>query len=642
MFDLFRSRDKAVRYLLGALLGVVALSMVITLIPGFGSSSGNSPDDQVVAEIGKTPLTAREVQTEMQGLVRNKQIPAELMQAYMPQRLDQMITERAVAYEADRMGYEVPDAELAATIRGIFPKFFQNGQLVDKTSYEQALAQQGYTINDFETNLRKQMQLKRLWDLALEGTIITPQEAKQEFQRRNDKLKIAYVAFKPDNLKSQVKVTTEELQGYFNGNKAGFTEPEKRDLVILVADQDKIAAGIDITDAQLQQVYSARKESFRTPERVKVRHILFMTTGKSQEEVAKIKAKAEDTRKQLTNANFGDIAKKLSEDPGSKDKGGELGYVTRGQMVKNFEAACFSQKPGDISGLVTTEYGFHIIQVEEKQDAHLQTFDEVKTQLAGDAKRAQVTERMQAAIEDARAAMVKAPGNYDQIAQQYGLALEKATNLPAGTPIPGIPPGPEMETALSGLKAKEVSQVFQVSPTKLAIAEITNLTPARPSTFAEAESKVRENFSTMRAQALAADRGKQAADRIKAGEDPQKIAKEMAGDYKAPEPFTMEGTVEGIGAGNTFFEGFSKPAGTVLGPLNVIGQQVVAKVIAKVPADMAGFEAQRETITTQLKQKRAQQRKALFEDSILAKLIKEGKVKKHNDTIKRLMGGMRG
>src|SRR3974377_1907180 len=145
MFDLFRSRDKAVRYVLGGMLMLVALSMVVTLIPGFGSAT--RADDPVVAEIGKDVITVRQVQNELQSLVRNRQVPSEMLQIYAPQFIDQMIMERAVSYEAERVG----------AVRSVMPRFFNNGQLIDKAAYEQFLADKGMSIPEFEAMVRKQI-----------------------------------------------------------------------------------------------------------------------------------------------------------------------------------------------------------------------------------------------------------------------------------------------------------------------------------------------------------------------------------------------------------------------------------------------------------------------------------------------------
>lgn len=642
MFDLFRSRAKAVRYLLGGMLTIVAVSMVITLIPGWGSSTGSSNEDNVVAVVGKDEITVRDVQNDLQTLVRNKQIPAEMMQVYAPQYIDQMITERAVAYEARRRGFSIPDSELASTIRSILPRFFNNGQLIDKVAYQQFLEQQGMTIPEFEANLRKQLLLKRLTDLALEGVIVTPQEAEQEYKTQNEKLKVELISFKPDDLKTQVKVTPEELRAYYNSNKEGFTEPEKHDLVLLIADQNKIAAAIDIPEAQLRAAYNARRTEFQTPERVQVRHILLKTTGKSPAEVEKIRAKAEDILKQLKNgADFAELAKKYSEDPGSAQKGGDLGWVVRGQTVKNFENTAFSLKPKELSGVITTEYGFHILQVMDKQEAHTQPFEEVKNQIAADLKKQMVFDRMQNAIEQARAALVKNPNDAEQIAKQFNLEYIVAKDLASGQPVPQLGSVPDLETTLAGMKKGDITPVFQAGADKLAVAELTNITPSQVAPFEKAEANIREKFVSQRAMALAVDRAKQAVDKLRAGEDINKVAKELGGEVKTPPEFTLSGAVEGVGSASVFSEGFSKPVGTILGPLNVFNQQVVAKTLEKTPADMTKFAAERDKIIEDLKRKKAQERRDLFYDSILAKLIKEGKVKKHNDTIKRLVASYR-
>ena len=181
MFDLFRSRDKAVRYVLGGMLMLVALSMVVTLIPGFGSAT--RADDPVVAEIGKDVITVRQVQNELQSLVRNRQVPSEMLQIYAPQFIDQMIMERAVSYEAERLGFQVTDAELATAVRSVMPRFFNNGQLIDKAAYEQFLADKGMSIPEFEAMVRKQILMGRLQNLVMEGIVVTPRRSRHSSRR---------------------------------------------------------------------------------------------------------------------------------------------------------------------------------------------------------------------------------------------------------------------------------------------------------------------------------------------------------------------------------------------------------------------------------------------------------------------------
>src|SRR5581483_2487871 len=183
MFDLFRSRDKAVRYLLGALLMLVALSMVITLVPGFGSSSG--AQDPVLAEVAGQTITVPEVPRAIHAAARSRSLPAEMMPHYIPRLIEQLLTERALAYEARRLGYKISEADIAAAIQGLSPNLFQDGKFVGKDAYAAVLAQQNLSIQDFERDLGRQLLATRLRNVALEGSLVSPQEIEQEFKKRN-------------------------------------------------------------------------------------------------------------------------------------------------------------------------------------------------------------------------------------------------------------------------------------------------------------------------------------------------------------------------------------------------------------------------------------------------------------------------
>src|SRR5262249_616616 len=154
------------------------------------------------------------------------------------------------------------------------------------------------------------------------------------------------------------------------------------------------------------------------------RHILLMTTGKSAAEEATIKAKSEELLKQVKGGgNFAELAKKNSEDPGSKDKGGDLDWVVKGQTVPEFEQALFNLKPNEISGVVKTQYGFHIIQSLEKQEAHVKTLDEVKPELLAELKNQMGQNQVQAGLDNVAAALKKTPQQVEQVAAQYNLSV---------------------------------------------------------------------------------------------------------------------------------------------------------------------------------------------------------------------------
>jgi peptidyl-prolyl cis-trans isomerase D len=644
MFDLFRSRDKAVRYLLGALLGLVAVSMVITLIPGFGM--GSAPQEQVVAQIGRDSLTTREVQTTIQGALRGRQIPPEMVQFYVPQLIDQMITERAVAYQASQMGFKVTDEEVANAIRSMLTQYFPNGDITQQ-GYAQFLSSQGLTVDEFERNIRQNLLLLRLQNLALEGAIVTPSEVQEEYRRKNDKIKVQYVKYTPPkDLRSGVTVTPEEIRAYYNSQKAQFTTPEKRSLVLLIADEAKIGATVQVPEQELRAAYSSNIDQYRTPERVHVRHILIKTTDKSKEDVAKAEAKANDLLKQIrAGADFAKLAKENSDDPGSAQKGGDLDWVTRGQTVPNFENSAFSLKPNEISNVIKTEYGYHILQVLGKEQAKVKSFEEVKDQIAAERKRQAVFDRMQQVMDQARAELAKTPANAEQIATKYGLTIETVEKHGSGESIPEVGTSTEVENALTGLKQGEVSPVFQIGQNKLGVVEITQVFPSHPAELADVEKDIRERLTAQKTQQIANQKVKEATDKLKAGAaggDLAALAKQVGGEVKTSDLFTSEGAAEGIGSASYLAEGFSKPVGSTVGPFTVGNDVFLAKVVEKQPADMSKLPAERESIVLALKRKHAQERKEMFEDGLMAELIKQGKVKKYQDTITRIVQGYRG
>jgi peptidyl-prolyl cis-trans isomerase D len=637
MFDLFRSRAKAVRIMLGAMLTMVALSMLVYLIPGAGMPVG-SADDQVVAEIGKEAVTVPEVDQQIRNVLGNRQLPADLMASYIPQIVDQAISDRAVAYEAQQLGFQVTDQELAKTLRSL-----QFGNL-PPDQYRQYVEQQmGMSVQDFENNVRLKNYQDAIQMVALEGIIVTPAEVEAQYHKQNDKLKLDYIAFDPTKLAADVKPSAEDLKAYFDKNRNLFVVPEARDVQLVIADQAKVAASIQVSDAQIQNYYNSHKDQYRTPERVHARHILLSTTNKPKDEIPKIQAKAEDLLKQIrAGADFAKLAEKNSDDPGSASKGGDLGWVVRGQMVKNFEDTVFSLKPKEVSNVVTTEYGFHIIQVLEKEPARLQPLDEVKDQIAATLRNQTVFDRMQNLTDQAHAELLKSPKDAQQIAQKLGLLFVTADKFSQGGTLPELGADAQTGAAIMSLKPGEVSQELQ-SGNKLAIAEVTAIYAAHPAEMSEVEAKVRKAYTENHAMDLAAEKSKKAADLLKQnGGDLKAAAKSVGMDVKTSDFFTRSGAIEGVGSASALGDVFDKPVGTIIGPIATgAGPTLLGKIVARQDADMSKLAQDRDSIVTQLKGQKAQQRVLLFQDSVLSALIRQGKIKKHQDVINRLIARYR-
>ncbi len=633
MFDLFRSQDKMKRIMLGGILGIVSIGMLLYLIPGQNVPTMGS-ENQVVAEVGGTKITTREVYRRIQGTFKNNPLPPDVLEVYVPQLIEAMVADQAVAYEAQRMGFKVSDEELARQIRS-------TPQLATLTpeQYQMTIEQMGYTVPEFEGDMRKNAAENILKDMAAEGVVVTPQEVENAYRQTNEKIKLAYIAFSPDKFKAEVKPTPAELQAYYEGKKTGFVVPESRNIQVILIDQDKIAANIQTPEAQLRAYYDAHKDQFRTPDRVRVRHILLQTVGKSDAEKKKIKAQAEDLLKQIkAGANFAELAKKYSEDPGTKDKGGEYGWMARGQTVKNFETAAFSMQPGQTSDIVTTEYGFHIIQVEEKQAAGLQPFEKVRDQIAADLNKQLVNDKMQNLADQARAQLVKAPQNAEQVANSLGLQFVKADNVQPNAPIPGVGANKDLSDSIVLLARGQVGQVIQVTPARYAVATVTAVNPPHVPPLAEVEAKVRAAYENDAAAKLMQQKVKMATDTLaKSGGDLAAVAKSLGLQVTTSDAFTRNGSLNPNMGASYFGEAFTKPVGAIVGPINASGQTVIAKVVDKVEPDMKDFAAQRASIISSLKQKKTEERSLLFQDSILHKLEQEGKIKYHKDVVNQIM-----
>jgi peptidyl-prolyl cis-trans isomerase D len=408
-----------------------------------------------------------------------------------------------------------------------------------------------------------------------------------------------------------------------------------------VLDQDKVAAAINVTDDQLRTAYSNALDNFRMPERVHARHILFKTDGKSDAEKAALKTKAEDLLKQLKNgADFAELAKKNSQD-GSADQGGDLGWFVRNQMVPEFDSVAFALKPKELSGVVTSQFGYHIIQTLEKDPAKLKPFEEVKDELAKEVRIQSVTDKMQTLGDQMHADLVKSPKSAAEIVKKYGADLITMPAAAPGEAVPGLGVIPEIDATLTPMKPDEVSQVLVLPANRLAVVILNARIPGRASEFSEVQAQIRDKLVNDKSAQIAADRAKDAAERLKKGEDLAKIAKSMQLDVTTSSVFGRADSIDGLGPATALEDAFSVKLGGVLGPVPVQGRSIVAKVTEKTEADLLALPVERDTLLTQLKQKKAQERNALLMDGILEKLTSEGKVTVNQKEIQNMVAAMR-
>ncbi len=636
MFDLFRSRDKAVRIMLGAILGVVALSMVTYLIPG-GWMNGNSPSDSnVVATIGDFTVTTQQAQQVISNMMRGRNLPPEILSVYAPQMVNNIIADRALAYEAKRLGFVATEAETAEAVRhALPPQLFKDGKLISKELYAQVLGEQGLTIEQFESELAQQVTINRLRDLIAAGVVVSPLEVEQEFRKRNEKAKVDYVMIPSSKYTAEASASDAELKGYFDKHRADYQVPEKKSLAVLVIDPANVQNEIQPTDAELQNLYRMSGDKFHTSERVKVRHILLKSDATND---AQIKVKIDDLEKQLKGgADFAELAKKYSQDPGSAAKGGDLDWVTRGQTVKEFEAAAFSLPLNQISQPIKTTYGYHILEVTEKEPARTIPFEEAKPTLIAQYRNQKINDLLQRDEDKAIAGLRKDPAHPEKAAADSKAQLFNVAGYAPGDPIPGVGVNKDLDAALITLKKGQISQPVVLPGNKIVVADVMDVLPAHPASFEDVESQIRTKVNGDKLQQLLNQKGDELLAKAKAGGDLKKAAKDMGLEVKSPDEFTHSGAVEGVGSAATLADAFTKPVGTLLGPIAAQGNVVVAQVIAHIEPNMAEFPVQRDGIRDELRNVKAREREEIFTAGLRKRLEQEKKIKVNNDVVKQLV-----
>jgi peptidyl-prolyl cis-trans isomerase D len=300
-------------------------------------------------------------------------------------------------------------------------------------------------------------------------------------------------------------------------------------------------------------------------------------------------------------------------------------------------------KPGEISDLVKTQYGYHILQVEEKEAARLKPFEEVKADLSANYKKAKVSQEMQGLADKAQAALKKDPLNPAKVAADLGLDFARADNVGAGDPLPQVGVNKDFEESVSTLKAGEVSQPVALAGNRVVLAAVSGVNPAHPAKFEEVETQVRDTLTNEKLTKLNDQKAQELADKAKAmNGDLQKAAKAMGLEVKTSSDVTRSGAVEGLGSSSLIADAFTKPVGSIIGPVSIPDAKAVIKVLSHVDADAAALGPQRDTIREQLKAQKAQDRGKLFETGLVDALTREGKIKVHKDVVSRLQSSYRG
>ncbi len=628
MPGVFDNRKLGVRIILGAVVGVLGLGMLLYLVPQGPNSDAESSD--VVAKIGSDQtVTLAEVRQQLSEIERRNQVPKQLEGLYARQILSQLVYTKEVQYEAARLGMKVTDEEIADRVKQYLPTAFNGGNPVGMDQYAQQVQQRfGMAVPVFEEQIKQLLLEEKFRRLVTDGISASPAELQAQFRYQNEKIKLDYALIKPEDLEAKITPDEAEIKAAYEKRKNQYQIPEKRVVEYGLVDLTKLRQSVQISDDDLKARYQRDIQQYEVPNRVHVEHILFMTVGKPDAEVDEIKKKAEDVLKQLKKeAKFEDLAKKNSEDPGTKDKGGDLGWIVQGQTVPEFEKVAFSLQPGAVSDLVKTQYGFHIIKVLAKETAHTKPFEEVKDSIRAplmltkaDDEASKIADQLAAAVRKSNRTPLAA------LAKDFHLEVAQTRPVAATDPLIELGNSTEAKDTIFRLREGEVSQPIRTDRGYVVLS-LKQVISSHQASLEEVRDKIVTSLKQEKAQELARQKADELAKRIKTGEKFEVAAKALSLDPKTSEDFARAGSIAGVGSGKQLSAAFNMKVGDVSAPQNIGSNWLVYRVESKTEANPGDFEKQKKDLADQVLNDKRGLAYESFRTALEQRLKQEGKLK---------------
>ena len=638
MLNVLRQREKLVRRVLVGVLFLVCVSMVVTLIPGLTGDAGDTINNPVAAEVDGERVTELEVRQALQSAASRNNIPAQLLPFYAKNLLNQIILEKASLKEAERLGLRVEEGEMREQLKKD-ETLFPGGNFIGQDRYQDIVAQNtGMNVRAFEQRMRDSMLMFKLRNVVTDSVSVSPDEVHREFLKQNEKVTLDYVALYPIDLRKDISTPDNALQEYFNKNKARYPSPEKRSAKVLWIERNKIRSAVSISDAEIRRYYDEHAESYRKPERVTVQHILLKADPKNPSDLAEAKKKAEDVLKKLkAGGDFAALAKQFSGDPSNAQNGGLLPNIERKQMVPEFEKVAFSLAPGQLSDLVQTTYGYHIVKGVSHEQPHMETYEQNKASIQLILTEEKTVQVLREQADRAAQALSSTPAEIDSIAKQYQAQVLTFTTLDKDS---DLPPFGKPATLIQSIFAAEKNKAGQPSEAGdgFGVPVVTDIMPGHPSEFADVKEKVKSDYVDEQANAKAVSKAQELAKLIdQPGKDIKIIAKTLGLTAKTSPSVGREEQVPSLTSMKDLgSKPFDLPVGGSAGPIAISGgTQIVYQVVSKQLPDDAQFATKKAEIEAKLRGEKQDAAFQVFQDALEKKLTDSGKLKLHQDVISK-------
>jgi peptidyl-prolyl cis-trans isomerase D len=586
------------------IMGVVAITMAAFFVPWENTTVQL---DEAVADVNGKEITAGEFRRELNQRLQMFQaqggnsLPPETLKqlGFDNQVLTQLIDRKAIQAEAERRGLKVTDTEVVEYIQHI-PAFRENGRFVGTARYRAVLRAQRPPLREeeFEEEVRTDLLAQKLQAAVTSWVTVSAQETDAEYRRRNEKVKLEVVGFTADQFRAGVTATDAEAQALFTKDPSRYKFGERRKIRYLTVDTQALRQTITPTPQQVEGYYQANQQQFANPEQVHAQHVLLKTADK---DAAAVRTQIDAILKEAKapGADFAALARKYSEDDASKASGGDLGFFGRGSMVKPFEDAAFAMAPGQISEVVQTDFGFHVIKLLEKRAAGQRPFAEVKDQITEQLKWQQAQERA-TALATALEARIKSPADLDAAARENGLKVSESPFFQRTDTLPEFGPTSQVATEAFALADGAVSKGIRTGNATTFIALAGKESPRVPK-FDEVKEKVRGDVVTEKAAAAARAKAVEVAAATKAGTPLAAAAKAAGKDVRTTELIARNSVVADIGVSHAVDDlAFTLPVGATSDLIATENGAAVIKVLERPAINDAELATARDSLRREL------------------------------------------
>jgi peptidyl-prolyl cis-trans isomerase D len=619
MLDMIRRAQPAV---IKGVLGAVVIAFVATIFLEWGWRRQGSLDTHL-ATVGAEVISLHDYQLAYDNLVNfyrrlyqdrfNEEFARTLN--LKQQALDILIQRKILLSEAKQQGLTVTDAELIEKVQS-YPVFQVNGTF-DRERYMQVLRSNRLTPGDFEQSQREELLLAKLENLIKDSIHVAESEVRDAFARDKEQVNVAYLRVDPAQFADHVEVHDTDLTAYYQEHQERFRKPEQVRVAYVVIDPQALLGQVQVTDEQVASYYEAHKEEFRREAQVRARHILRkVPAGAGPDEEMKARAVLEAVQQRLqAGEDFAALAREFSEDPASAEQGGDLGFFKRGEMVKPFEDAAFALRPGEVSQIVRTDFGYHLIQVEEVQEAGYRPLEEVRSQLVERLAQEEVKRLAETKAQTLYEALTAPEAQWEAVVSQSGFSSRETPLMARGQAVEGVDNAVMFAQAAFALHTGDISQP-QLIGSRYVVMKLLERRESYMPAFEEVQATVRDALVQERSRALAQQKAEALLSEVQAGKTLEELAAALQMPVEHTGLFARGTTIPTLGRPMEFIaEAFRMAVGEAR-LVHLQGQPAIAVLTERTPFDAEAYEKERAQVRQRLLRQKRDQMFAQWVDDV--------------------------